>query len=121
MEISSSLRSDILKIYQTYFTTSLAERILDTDIVIDNETFYLIWNNLVKKEDREKLFYGNLQVLNNSDFNRMLENLEILPSDFINSNKLKYCIVNNNENVLLAKRLKEIGYITSYFATRDKI
>ena len=121
MEISSSLRSDILKRYQTYFTTSLAESILDTDIVIDNETFYLVWNNLVKKEDRKKLFYGNLQVLNNSDFNMMLENLEILPTDFINSNKLKYCIANNNENVFLAKRLKEIGYITSCFATRDKI
>ena len=82
---------------------------------ISKSLFYLAWEKLPLKEEKNKLMIKYRFILGISDFRDCFQGLSPQYMGFCNrSKKHSVELEDTDENRRLAERLKEISYITSY-------
>ena len=96
-------------------TTGIAQRLLQMHVEISISVFNKAWTHLLTDEVKNSLMLKYCSILNAPDFEYCFSELsKIYPKFGDRSKRHNAEMANTNENIKLAERLKEVGYITSY-------
>lgn len=114
--LDSSMARILLETFgEDYMSTDLAQCLLNINVDISKSLFYLAWEKLPLKEEKNKLMIKYRFILGISDFRDCFQGLSPQYMGFCNrSKKHSVELEDTDENRRLAERLKEISYITSY-------
>ena len=104
-----------------FMTTPIAKHLLTTDIKFTKALFSIVWSFLPEDDDKNKLLFKSLSVLEASDFEKCFADLPGKYKEFIDrSRRHNIEIADTPDNRKLVERLKEVAYITSYSLKQKK-
>ncbi|MBR3592847.1 MAG: hypothetical protein IKL46_08345 [Clostridia bacterium] len=111
-------RSMAQKIMEKYcakhMTVKIAKNLSSLNIDVGVEVFNAAWELLDTKQ-KERLMLENLNILDADKFEKCFSELDDPYNEFSKRGyRHEVYLDNTNENLLLAKRLQEVSYITSY-------
>ena len=90
-----------------------AKYLFENDLINDDRVFNYVWNN-IDSSFYHKLFINNLDILSNNELDNYLNMIDEY-KELSDPNSHTVYLENNEDNQKLAKRLKEVDYITSFF------
>lgn len=114
-DLQKSIVEMIVKRYgSSLITETIAQYLSQLKIDLNREVFSDIWNKIEKK-DRENFLFRHLHILGADDFDRYLPELGY-PYNKLKrtSSRHEEVLPVTSQNTELAKRLAELGYLTSW-------